>query len=72
MLSASSKMASLLSSISNSNCNEGAPETATADKASSASLTISQRNAFKRFVHVTTVSANVALTRFPSQDCEIR
>jgi hypothetical protein len=35
-------------------------------------LTISQRNAFKRFVHVTTVSANVALTRFPSQDCEIR
>jgi hypothetical protein len=34
-------------------------------------LTISQRNALGRFVHVTTVSAKVASTRFCSQDCRI-
>jgi hypothetical protein len=59
-----------LSSISNSNCNEAAPETAAADKSVRASLTISQHNALAGFVRITTVSAKVASTRFPSQDCE--
>ena len=57
----SSKNASLLLSISDSNCKEGAPAN---DRSSSTSLTISQHKSLGRFVHVTTVSTEVASTSF--------